>query len=89
MHQGNKKTGKYLTIPANIPTFALPREDDLPPRQVPGCRWLSAWVMSGKSADDYNDRDDEHVRPEQQTIRVKDGSVSLPPHSITFLTIEP
>lgn len=47
------------------------------------------WVMSGKSADDYNDRGDEHVRPEQQTIRVKDGIVSLPPHSITFLTIEP
>ena len=49
---------------------------------------LSGWVLSGKSPDDYNDRGDEHVKPEARTFKVKDGAVSIPAHSVTFLTIE-
>ncbi len=37
---------------------------------------------------DYNDRGDEHVRPEAQTFRVRKSAVQIPAHSITFLTIE-
>ena len=51
-------------------------------------RKLGGWVLSGRSADDYNDRGDEHVKPQQQTFAVKNGTVSLPPHSLCFLTIE-
>ena len=49
---------------------------------------LNAWVLCGQSPDDYNDRGDEHVRPEQRKLKVRDGQVSIPAHSITFVTIE-
>ena len=49
---------------------------------------LSARVLCGQSPDDYNDRGDEHVRPEQRKLKVKDSQVSIPAHSITFLMIE-
>ena len=49
---------------------------------------LNGWVLSGRSADDYNDRGDEHVKPEQHTFRVSNGSVTIPPHTVAFITIE-
>ena len=49
---------------------------------------VAAQVLCGSSPDDYNDRGDEHVKPEPRTIRVKDGAVSIPAHSVTFLTLE-
>ena len=49
---------------------------------------LNGWVLSGRTPDDYNDRGDEHVRPERQTLRVKNAMVNIPAHSITFLNIE-
>ena len=49
---------------------------------------LKGHVLSGRTADDYNDRGDEHVRPEEQTFRVRKSAVQIPAHSITFLTIE-
>ena len=49
---------------------------------------LNARVLCGQSPDDYNDRGDEHVRPEQRKLKVKDSQVSIPAHSITFLMIE-
>lgn len=48
---------------------------------------VSGWVLAGKSPDDYNDRGDEHVKPESRTFKVKDGTVSIPAHSVTFITI--
>jgi len=49
---------------------------------------LNGWVLSGRTPDDYNDRGDEHVRPERQTLRVKNATVNIPAHSITFLDIK-
>lgn len=49
---------------------------------------VSAWVLAGRSADDYNDRGDEHVRPEQRKLKVKNSTVSIPAHSLTFITVE-
>ena len=49
---------------------------------------LSAWVLCGQSPDDYNDRGDEHVRPVQRKLKVRDDQVSIPAHSITFISIE-
>ena len=49
---------------------------------------LKGHVLSGRTADDYNDRGDEHVRPEEQTFYVRKSAVQIPAHSITFLTIE-
>ena len=49
---------------------------------------LNGWVLSGRSADDYNDRGDEHVKPEQHTFRVSNGSVTIPPHTVAFITVE-
>lgn len=49
---------------------------------------LNGWGLSGRTPDDYNDRGDEHVRPERRTLRVKNEMVNIPAHSITFLEIE-
>lgn len=48
---------------------------------------VKAWVLAGRSADDYNDRGDEHVRPELRTLKVRNGVVEIPAHSITFLIL--
>ena len=50
-------------------------------------RQLTGWTLCGRTPDDYNDRGDEHVRPEQRTFKVKEGAVSIPAHSITFINI--
>lgn len=49
---------------------------------------LKGWVLAGRSADDYNDRGDEHVRPFEKTFAVSKSSINIPPHSITFVVIE-
>ena len=41
-----------------------------------------------QGADDYNDRGDEHVKPEQHTFRVSNGTVTIPAHTLAFITIE-
>jgi alpha-N-arabinofuranosidase len=49
---------------------------------------ISAVRLSGKSTEDYNDIGAENrVVPEEITLKVKDKTVSLPPHSLTFLRI--
>ena len=49
---------------------------------------VSATVLSGTSTDDYNDIGAENrVVPVKTTFEVKDGKVSLPPHSITCLEL--
>ena len=49
---------------------------------------LHAQVLSGNSPDDYNEVGaEDRIVPKPATIRVrKDGSVSLPPHSLTVLS---
>lgn len=50
---------------------------------------LEGKVLMGNSPDDYNDIGAENrVIPEARTFTVKDAKVVLPPHSLTFLTIE-
>ena len=51
-------------------------------------RQVKAHVLNGRSADDYNDRGDEHITPAEHTFKVKNSTVTIPAHSITFLTIE-
>ncbi len=55
-------------------------------KKVP--RRLPAKVLTGSSPDDYNDRERENVIPQDLELRVSDGKIELPPHSLTFLTIE-
>lgn len=50
---------------------------------------LNGEVLSGKSPDDYNDiGDEERVAPIPQVFKVKEGKVTIPPHSLTFITVE-
>lgn len=50
---------------------------------------LAGKVLSGNSTDDYNDIGAENrVIPRDETFTVKNSKVTLPPHSLTFLTIE-
>ncbi len=51
-------------------------------------RKINARVLEGRSADDYNDIGDEHVKPVDTVLSVKDGTVAIPAHSVTFLFIE-
>ena len=50
---------------------------------------LTGKVLSGKSPDDYNDIGAENrVVPKDNVFNVKNSAVTLPPHSLVFLTIE-
>lgn len=50
---------------------------------------LTGKVLTGKNPDDYNDIGAEsRVVPVNKTFRIKDSIVTLPPHSLVFLTIE-
>lgn len=49
-------------------------------------RKIGGKVLSGASPDDYNEIGAENrVIPKDRTFNVKDGSVVLPPHSLTVL----
>ncbi len=49
-------------------------------------RKIEGKVLSGASPDDYNEIGAENrVIPKDRTFNVKDGSVELPPHSLTVL----
>lgn len=49
-------------------------------------RRIEGKVLSGASPDDYNEIGAENrVTPEDRMFNVKDGSVELPPHSLTIL----
>ncbi|MBP3512515.1 MAG: hypothetical protein J6K19_10810 [Prevotella sp.] len=46
-------------------------------------------ILQGSSTDDYNDIGTENrVKPEEKQYEVKDGTVTLPPHSLNFIFIE-
>ena len=50
---------------------------------------VEATILSGSSPDDYNDIGAENrVVPVKQTLTVKDGAITLPPHSLSFITIQ-
>ena len=55
-------------------------------KRVP--RRLTTKVLSGASADDYNDRGREAVVPKDVTLTVRNSQVRIPAHSLTFITIE-
>lgn len=48
---------------------------------------VQAKILSGKSTDDYNDVGDEHVKPFEKQLTVKDGQVSIPAHSVCLISI--
>ncbi len=50
---------------------------------------LKATVLCGRSPDDYNDVGQENnVVPEERIFEVKDGKISVPAHSLSFLRFE-
>ncbi len=56
-------------------------------KRAPGT--LRGEVLSGSSPDDYNDIGAENrVVPKSTEFRVRDGRIALPPHSLTFITVE-
>jgi alpha-N-arabinofuranosidase len=48
---------------------------------------VKATVLSGTSPDDYNDKGRSSVIPREQTLKVKDGKVLIPAHSLTFVEL--
>ena len=48
---------------------------------------VKATVLSGTSPDDYNDKGRSSVIPREQTLKVKDGKVRIPAHSLTFVEL--
>lgn len=48
---------------------------------------VKATVLSGNSPDDYNDRGRENVIPQERILKVHDGKVSIPAHSLTFVEV--
>ena len=55
-------------------------------KSIPGK--VKVKVLSGNSTDDYNDIDAERVKPCDDTLQVRNGKVSLPPHSVVFIFID-
>lgn len=51
-------------------------------------RRVQATVLAGTSPDDFNDIGQERVKPEQKTLSVRDGQVTIPAHSVTFIAID-
>ncbi len=50
---------------------------------------LNGDVLNGKTPDDYNDIGAENrVVPVKTTFKVQDGKVSIPAHSLTFITVD-
>ena len=49
---------------------------------------VQATVLSGMSPDDYNDIGVERVKPESKTLQIKNGTVTIPAHSVTFISID-
>jgi alpha-N-arabinofuranosidase len=49
---------------------------------------VSATILSGASPDDYNDIGAENrVVPENKTLKVNKGKISIPPHSLVLVTL--
>ncbi|MDR2470074.1 MAG: hypothetical protein LBD27_06300 [Tannerella sp.] len=49
---------------------------------------VKATVLSGSSTDDFNDIGSENrVIPTEQTLKVTDGQISLPPHSVVIMQL--
>lgn len=48
---------------------------------------IKATVLSGSSPDDYNDINREHVKPVQQSLKVHDGMVDIPAHTLAFINV--
>jgi alpha-N-arabinofuranosidase len=71
------------------PEKALPLAIDF--KNIAGSvpKQVSATVLSGSSPDDYNDIDAENrVVPVEKILKVTDGKVFIPPHSVTIISFE-
>ena len=76
----------YVCAVANKdPQKALPLTLDFEGMKLKAPRKVRALILEGKSPDDYNDIGDEHVKPQEQQLPVKDGQITLPPHSISLV----
>lgn len=61
----------------------------LPLQLVNGRKHLEGQVLAGHSTDDYNDFDaPDRVIPVNRRYPVRDSAVTLPPHSINFITVD-
>ena len=85
----DKAGEKYVCAIANKdPEKAVSLSVDFKGMGIKTPKKVSARILSGKSADDYNDIGDEHVKPYDAALPIKDGTISVPAHSVTFLFIE-
>ena len=86
----DKDGKKYVCSVSNKhPEKAVPLTLDFKGMGIKAPKKVSARILSGNSALDYNDIGDEHVKPYDTALPVsKDGTVSIPAHSVTFLFFE-
>jgi alpha-N-arabinofuranosidase len=86
----DKEGKEYVCSVSNKhPEKAVPLALDFKGMGLKTPRKVRARILSGNSALDYNDIGDEHVKPYDTTLPVgKDGTVSIPAHSVTFLFFE-
>ena len=52
---------------------------------IKNAKKLKATILTSKSPDDYNDINNEKVVPKDITLKVKNGCVCLPAHSLVFV----
>lgn len=80
--------GKQFALAVVNKDASQPRKLDIDfnALRVKAPKSLSATVLSGSAPDDYNDINAENrVVPEKETLKVTDGAVTLPAHSLTIL----
>ena len=81
--------GRYVLAVANKhPEKAVPLTVDFKGMGLKAPKKVKSRILEGRSADDYNDIGDEHIKPCDTSLPVKDGTVVIPAHSVTFLFIE-
>lgn len=58
-------------------------------KDVPLCGKFDAKILTGDSADSYNDIENpERVSPQTTTLKFKNGITNLPPHSLTIVHVQ-
>jgi len=85
----DEQSSKYVYAVANKD----PKQDvsltlDFKGLQRKAPKKVKALVLSGNGPDDYNDINDEHIKPQEKQLSVKDGSIMVPAHSVTLLYIQ-
>ncbi len=80
------ETGKTLVIMNRHPSLDATCQLSIEGANLDGV--LEAEVLSGSSPDDFNSIEHPHaVTPYKTRIRAENGAISVPPHSISFISL--